>query len=249
MSGHSKWSTIKRKKGANDAKRGKIFTKLIKEITIAARMGGGDPAGNPRLRSAIIAAKSENMPKDNIARAIKKGTGDLDGAVYEEILYEGYGPGGVAVLVETMTDNKNRTVADIRHFFAKSGGNLGESGCVAWMFDKKGSIMVDREGVDEDELMEVALEAGAEDVLEEETTFQILTAVDDFAEVVEALEKNGITCAEAGISMIPKNTVEVTEEKTARSLLKLLDNLEDNDDVQKVHANFDIADDLMENLS
>jgi len=249
VSGHSKWSTIKRKKGANDAKRGKIFTKLIKEITIAARMGGGDPAGNPRLRSAIIAAKSENMPKDNIARAIKKGTGDLDGAVYEEILYEGYGPGGVAVLVETMTDNKNRTVADIRHFFAKSGGNLGESGCVAWMFDKKGSIMVDREGVDEDELMELAIEAGAEDVLEEETTFQILTEPDDFAEVVESLEKSGIKCAEAGISMIPKNTVDVTEEKTARSLLKLLDNLEDNDDVQKVHANFDISDELMENLS
>ena len=249
MSGHSKWSTIKRKKGANDAKRGKIFTKLIKEITIAARMGGGDPAGNPRLRSAITAAKAENMPKDNIARAIKKGTGDLDGAVYEEILYEGYGPGGVAVLVETMTDNKNRTVADVRHFFAKSGGNLGESGCVAWMFDKKGSIVIDKEGVDEEELMELAIEAGAEDVVEEETTFQILTEPDDFSEVVEALEKAGIKCQEAAIAMIPKNTVEVTEEKTARSLLKLLDNLEDNDDVQKVHANFDISDELMETLS
>ncbi len=249
MSGHSKWSTIKRKKGANDAKRGKIFTKLIKEITIAARMGGGDPAGNPRLRSAITAAKAENMPKDNIARAIKKGTGDLDGAVYEEILYEGYGPGGVAVLVETMTDNKNRTVADVRHFFAKSGGNLGESGCVAWMFDKKGSIVIDKEGVDEEELMDLAIEAGAEDVVEEETTFQILTEPDDFSEVVEALEKAGIKCQEAAIAMIPKNTVEVTEEKTARSLLKLLDNLEDNDDVQKVHANFDISDELMETLS
>jgi len=249
VSGHSKWSTIKRKKGANDAKRGKIFTKLIKEITIAARMGGGDPAGNPRLRSAITAAKAENMPKDNIARAIKKGTGDLDGAIYEEILYEGYGPGGVAVLVETMTDNKNRTVADVRHFFAKSGGNLGESGCVAWMFDKKGSIVVDKEGVDEEELMELAIEAGAEDVVEEETTFQILTEPDDFSEVVEALEKGGIKCQEAAITMLPKNTIEVTEEKTARSLLKLLDNLEDNDDVQKVHANFDISDELMENLS
>jgi len=249
VSGHSKWSTIKRKKGANDAKRGKIFTKLIKEITIAARMGGGDPAGNPRLRSAITAAKAENMPKDNIARAIKKGTGDLDGAVYEEILYEGYGPGGVAVLVETMTDNKNRTVADVRHFFAKSGGNLGESGCVAWMFDKKGSIVIDKEGVDEEELMDLAIEAGAEDVVEEETTFQILTEPDDFSEVVEALEKAGIKCQEAAIAMIPKNTVEVTEEKTARSLLKLLDNLEDNDDVQKVHANFDISDELMETLS
>ena len=249
MSGHSKWSTIKRKKGANDAKRGKIFTKLIKEITIAARMGGGDPDGNPRLRTAVIAAKSENMPKDNIARAIKKGTGDLDGAVYEEILYEGYGPGGIAVLVETMTDNKNRTVADVRHFFAKSGGSLGESGCVAWMFDKKGSITVDREGVDEEELMDLAIEAGAEDVLEDETTFQILTEPDDFSEVVENLEKSGVKCLEASITMIPKNTVEVDTEKTARSLMKLLDNLEDNDDVQKVHANFDISDELMETLS
>ncbi|HFQ89802.1 MAG TPA: YebC/PmpR family DNA-binding transcriptional regulator [Desulfobulbus sp.] len=249
MSGHSKWSTIKRKKGANDAKRGKIFTKLIKEITIAARMGGGDPAGNPRLRSAITAAKAENMPKDNIARAIKKGTGDLDGAAYEEILYEGYGPGGVAVLVETMTDNKNRTVADVRHFFAKSGGNLGESGCVAWMFDKKGTILIDKESVDEEELMDIAIEAGAEDVVEEEATFQVLTAPEDFSEVVEILEKNNIRFLEAAIAMVPKNTVDVTEEKTARSLLKLLENLEDHDDVQKVHANFDIPDSLMEELS
>jgi len=248
VSGHSKWSTIKRKKGANDAKRGKIFTKLIKEITIAARMGGGDPDGNPRLRTAIIAAKSENMPKDNVARAIKKGTGDLDGAVYEEILYEGYGPGGVAVLVETMTDNKNRTVADVRHFFAKSGGNLGESGCVGWMFDKKGSIMLDKEGLDEEELMDLAIEAGAEDVLEEDSAFQILTEPDDFSEVVENLEKSGVKFLEAAITMIPKNTVEVVEEKTVKSLMRLLDNLEDNDDVQKVHANFDISDELMETL-
>lgn len=212
-------------------------------------MGGGDPDGNPRLRSAVIAAKSENMPKDNIDRAIKKGTGDLDGAVYEEILYEGYGPGGVAVLVETMTDNKNRTVADVRHFFAKSGGNLGESGCVAWMFDKKGSIVVDKEGVDEEELIDLALEAGAEDVLEEDSTYQILTDPDSFSEVVDSLEKNGVTYLEAAISMIPQNTVEVESENTARSLLKLLENLEDNDDVQKVHANFDISDELMESLS
>ncbi len=249
MSGHSKWSTIKRKKGANDAKRGKIFTKLIKEITIAARMGGGDPAGNPRLRSAIIAAKSENMPKDNIARAIKKGTGDLDGAVYEEILYEGYGPGGVAVLVETMTDNKNRTVGEVRHFFAKSGGNLGETGCVNWMFDKKGSIIVERSGVDEEKLMDLAIELGADDVVEEEESFQILTAPEDFNDVVAGLEEAEITYAEAAIVMIPKNTVEVTEEKTARSLMKLLDNLEDNDDVQKVHANYDISDEIMEAIS
>lgn len=249
MSGHSKWSTIKRKKGAIDAKRGKIFTKLIKEITVAAKMGGGDPDGNPRLRSAINAAKTENMPKDNIDRAIKKGTGDLDGAVYEEILYEGYGPAGVAVLVETMTDNKNRTVADIRHFFAKSNGNLGESGCVAWMFDKRGVIEVDAEGVDEEELMELAIEAGAEDVVEEEGSFRIFTAPEDFNDVVEALEKAEVKMEEASISMVPQNTVEVTEEKPAKNLLTLLDNLEDHDDVQKVHANFDIPDEIIEALS
>ena len=246
MSGHSKWSTIKRKKGANDAKRGKMFTKLIKEITIAAKMGGGDPEGNPRLRSAVTAAKGENMPKDNIDRAIKKGTGDLGGAIYEEILYEGYGPGGVAVLVETMTDNKNRTVADIRHFFAKSGGNLGESGCVAWMFDQKGTISVAKDGTTEEEMMDLALEAGAEDVVEEDDSFQIITAPEAFNDVVEQLEKARIKFTEATISMIAKNTIDVTEEKAARSLLRLLDNLEDHDDVQKVHANFDITDELME---
>ncbi|MCI5159001.1 MAG: YebC/PmpR family DNA-binding transcriptional regulator [Candidatus Electrothrix sp. AUS1_2] len=249
MSGHSKWSTIKRKKGAIDAKRGKIFTKLIKEITVAAKMGGGDPDGNPRLRSAINAAKTENMPKDNIDRAIKKGTGDLDGAIYEEILYEGYGPAGVAVLVETMTDNKNRTVADIRHYFAKSNGNLGESGCVAWMFDQRGVIVVDAEGVDEEELMELAIEAGAEDVVEEDDSFRILTAPEDFNDVVDALEKAKVKMEEASITMVPQNTVEVTEEKPAKNLLTLLDNLEDHDDVQKVHANFDIPDEIIEALS
>jgi len=249
VSGHWKWSTIKRKKGANDAKRGKIFTKLIKEITVAAKMGGGDPDANPRLRTAVLSAKSENMPKDNIDRAIKKGTGDVDGAVYEEILYEGYGPGGVAVLVDTMTDNKNRTVADVRHYFSKSGGNLGESGCVAWMFDKKGVIVVDKEAISEEELMDLALEAGAEDVTEEETTYQVITEPADFNEVVENLEKSELAFLEASVSMIPKNTVDVGEEKTARSLLKLLENLEDHDDVQKVHANFDIPDELMDSLS
>ncbi|XCN75178.1 MAG: YebC/PmpR family DNA-binding transcriptional regulator [Candidatus Electrothrix aestuarii] len=249
MSGHSKWSTIKRKKGANDAKRGKIFTKLIKEITVAAKMGGGDPDGNPRLRSAVNAAKAENMPKDNIDRAIKKGTGDLDGAVYEEILYEGYGPAGVAVLVETMTDNKNRTVADIRHYFSKSNGNLGESGCVAWMFDKRGVIVVDAEGVEEEELMELAIEAGAEDVVEEGSNFRIFTAPEDFNDVVEALEKAEVKMDEASVSMVPQNTVEVVEEKPAKNLLTLLDNLEDHDDVQKVHANFDIPDEIIEALS
>lgn len=249
MSGHSKWSTIKRKKGAIDAKRGKIFTKLIKEITVAARMGGGDPDANPRLRTAVLAAKSENMPKDNIERAIKKGTGDLEGVNYEEILYEGYGPGGVAVLVETMTDNKNRTVADVRHYFSKSGGNLGESGCVAWMFDKKGVIVVGKDAISEDELMELALEAGAEDVIEEDATFQVITAPEDFNQVVENIEKAELQHLEASISMVPKNTVDVSEEKTARSLMKLLENLDDHDDVQKVHANFDISDELMEELS
>jgi YebC/PmpR family DNA-binding regulatory protein len=248
MSGHSKWSTIKRKKGAIDATRGKMFTRLIKEITVAARTGGGDSDGNPRLRSAILTAKKENMPKDNIARAIKKGTGEIAGEVYEEILYEGYGPGGVAVLVECMTDNRNRTVADVRHYFAKSNGNLGESGCVAWMFDKKGLIQVDKKSISEDDLMELALEAGAEDVLEEENEFQIYTTPETFDEVRDALEKAGVKTLEAAVSWTPQNTIEVTEEKPARALLKLLESLEDHDDVQNVHANFDIDDELMEKL-
>ena len=249
MSGHSKWSTIKRKKGALDAKRGRIFTRLIKEITVAARMGGGDPEGNPRLRSAVASAKSENMPKDNIVRAIKKGTGELEGAVYEEITYEGYGPAGVAVLVDCMTDNKNRTVADIRHAFSKSGGNLGESGCVSWMFDKKGTILVDKESIDEEELMDKALEAGAEDVVEEDAVFQVVTTPDDFATVREALEADGVKFIEASVSMVPQNTVDITDEKPARQILKLLESLEDHDDVQNVYANFDIPDDLMEAVS
>lgn len=249
MSGHSKWSTIKRKKGANDAKRGKIFSKLIKEITVAARQGGGDPDGNPRLRSAIAAAKTENMPKDNIARAIAKGSGGGDGDTYEEILYEGYGPGGVAVLVECMTDNRNRTVADVRHFFTKSNGNLGENGCVAWMFDKKGQILVDKELISEEDLMDKALEAGAEDVIEDENEFQVLTSVDDFNDVRDGLEEQGVAFLEASVSMIPQNTIEIDNEKVAASLLKLLENLEDHDDVQKVHANFDIDQGLMEKLS
>ncbi len=249
MAGHSKWANIKHRKGAADAKRGKIFTRLIKEITVAARMGGGDIDGNPRLRSAVATAKSENMPKDNIARAIKKGTGELEGEIYDEILYEGYGPGGVAVLVECMTDNRNRTVADIRHYFSKSNGNLGESGCVAWMFEKKGSIVVDKATISEDELMDLALEAGAEDVVEEEEEFQVLTAPEDFDAVREALEQAEVKITSSEVAMIPKNTVDVTEENVARSLMKLLDNLEEHDDVQNVHANFDIDDSLMELLS
>jgi YebC/PmpR family DNA-binding regulatory protein len=249
MSGHSKWSTIKRKKGAIDAKRGKVFTRLIKEITVAARQGGGDPEGNPRLRSAIATAKSENMPKDNITRAIKKGTGEIAGEVYDEIMYEGYGPGGIAVLVECLTDNRNRTVADVRHYFAKSNGNLGESGCVAYMFDKKGLILVDKNTITEEELMDKALEAGAEDVVEDESEFQILTAPEEFDNVRGALEEGGVSFLDASVSMIPQNTVEVVDEKVARSLMKLMENLEDHDDVQNVYANFDIDDDLMEQLA
>jgi YebC/PmpR family DNA-binding regulatory protein len=249
MSGHSKWSTIKRKKGANDARRGKIFTRLIKEITVAARQGGGDPEGNPRLRSAIATAKAENMPKDNIARAIQKGTGEIAGEVYDEIMYEGYGPGGIAVLVECLTDNRNRTVADVRHYFAKSNGNLGESGCVAYMFDKKGLILVEKTSIEEEALMDAALEAGAEDVVEEESEFQILTAPEDFDDVRSALEESGVSFVDASISMIPQNTVEVVDEKIARALMKLMESLEDHDDVQNVYANFDIDDDLMGQLS
>ncbi len=211
-------------------------------------MGGGDPDGNPRLRSAIAGARAENMPKDNIIRGIKKGTGELEGEVYDEILYEGYGPGGVAVLVECMTDNRNRTVADIRHYFAKSNGNLGESGCVAYMFDKKGMMLVDKKTTTEEELMDLAIEAGADDVTEEDDTFQVITAPEDFDEVRENLEKAGVEFVEASISMIPQNTIEITEEKPARAILRLLDSLEGHDDVQNVYANFDIDDDLMEQL-
>jgi YebC/PmpR family DNA-binding regulatory protein len=249
MSGHSKWSTIKRKKGANDARRGKIFTRLIKEITVAARQGGGDIDGNPRLRSAVASAKAENMPKDNITRAIQKGTGEIAGEIYDEIMYEGYGPGGVAVLVECLTDNRNRTVADVRHYFSKSNGNLGESGCVSWMFDKKGMILVDKSTISEEELMDLALEAGADDIVEEEEEFQIMTAPESFEEVRGSLEEGGVGFLEASISMVPQNTVEVTEENVARALLKLMENLEEHDDVQNVYANFDIDDGLMEQLS
>ena len=248
MSGHSKWANIKHRKGAQDAKRGKIFTRLIKEITMAAKIGGGDPNANPRLRAAITAAKAENMPKDNIDRGIKKGTGELEGVNYEEIRYEGYGPGGVAILVDCMTDNRNRTVGEVRYSFNKSGGNMGETGCVAFMFDRKGSIIINAADTDEETLMDIALEAGAEDVIDEDDTFQVITEPEDFEAVQAALEKAEIPMVEAGISMIPQNTVEVSEEKTARSLLKLLEGLEDNDDVQDVYANFDIPAELMEKM-
>jgi YebC/PmpR family DNA-binding regulatory protein len=249
MSGHSKWSTIKRKKGAIDSKRGKIFTKIIKEITLAARLGGGDIEGNSRLRQAVLVAKEENMPKDNIERAIKKGIGGGEGAAnYEEITYEGYGPGGVAVLVEIMTDNKNRTVAEIRHIFSKHGGNLGENGCVSWIFAKKGSIVIDNKVIDEDALMELALEAGAEDVKSEDGEYEVITDPASFESIKKVLDAKGIKHLEARISMIPSNTVKLGANK-AEQMLKMMEKLEDNDDVQNVYANFDIDEDVMEKLS
>ena len=248
MSGHSKWSTIKHKKGAADAKRGKIFTKLIKEITIAARMGGGDPGGNPRLRAAITAAKAENMPKDNIERAVKKGTGELPGVSYEEATFEGYGPGGVAVLVEILSDNRKRTVADIRHVFSKHAGNLGEAGCVSWMFDKRGLIVFEKEKVDEEKLMDAALEAGAQDVRETDKEFEVLTEAGDMEKVKTKLEKAGIVPAYAEVGMVPQSTVRLTG-KEAQQMLRLMESLEDSDDVQHVYANFDIPDEEMEQLS
>lgn len=244
MSGHNKWSTIKHKKGAADAKRGKIFSRLIKEITIAARMGGGDADGNPRLRTAVNAARAANMPKDNIERAIKRGTGEIAGAAYEEVVYEGYGPGGVAVIVEALTDNKNRTVADIRHIFDKYNGNLGESGCVAWMFQKRGVIELVGEGLTEDELMELALESGAQDVKAEGDNFEITTDPTDFDAVRSAVEARGWRIELAEITMIPQNTVKL-EGKKAEQMLKMMDALDDNDDLQKVSANFDISEEEM----
>ncbi len=249
MSGHSKWSTIKHKKAAQDAKRGKIFTKLIKEITVAARLGGGDPAANPRLRAAISAAKNANMPKDNIERAIKKGTGELEGVSYEDVTYEGYGPGGVAVLVETITDNRQRTVAEVRHIFAKRGGSMGEPGSVAWMFSKKGLIVVEKDKVDEETLMEIALEAGADDLEEQESEWEIVTAPEDFSKVKEALESRNIPILSADITMVPQNTVRVEDEQKASQLMKLMEALEDNDDVQHVYANFDIPEKILEKVA
>ena len=233
MSGHSKWSSIKHKKGATDAKRGKIFSRLNKEITVAARIGGGDPALNPRLRTAIQAAKSENMPKDNIERAIKKGTGELEGVNYEESVYEGYGPGGAAIFIESLTDNKLRAVADIRHILNKAGGNLGENGCVSWMFDKKGYIVIEKQGIDEETLMDTVIDAGAEDVREDEINFEVITAPNDFEAVREMIDKASIAYVVAEITMLPKTTVNL-EGKEAEQMIKLMETLEDCDDVQKV---------------
>jgi len=248
MSGHNKWSTIKHKKGAADAKRGKLFSKLIKEITIAARMGGGDLEGNPRLRTAVNTARSANMPKENIERAIKRGTGEIAGVTYEETTYEGYGPGGVAVMLEVLTDNKNRTVSEVRHIFDKYNGSLGEGGCVAWMFDKKGILVVAAEALDEDDVMELALEAGAEDVKGEGEAFEMMTAPGDFEAVRSAVEAKGWKIELAEITMIPKDTVKL-DGKKAQQMLKMMDALDDNEDMQKVYANFDISEEEMIKLS
>lgn len=248
MSGHSKWSTIKRKKGAVDAKRGKIFSKLAKEITVSARLGGPDPDGNPRLRAAIAAAKQENMPKDNIQRAISKGTGESGGSNLEEVIYEGYGPEGVAIMVDSLTDNKNRTVADLRHLFTKYGGSMGEPGCVAWMFDKKGVIVFDRDAVKEDELFEAALESGAEDLQITESQFEVLTDPAAFLEVKEDLESRGFEPTLAEIQLRPKTTVAIEEENRAQNILRLVESLEDHEDVNNVFANFDIPDRILEDL-
>ncbi len=246
MAGHSKWSQIKHKKSAQDAKRGKLFTKLIREIMVAARMGGGDPAGNPRLRAAIDAAKNANMPKDNIERAIKKGTGELEGVSYEEIIYEGYGPSGVAILVQAMTDNRQRTVADLRHIFSKHGGSLGEPGSVAWMFEKKGLILVSKDMVDEDTLMEATLEAGAEDIVDQDDTWAVYTDPQTLEGVKDAIKNAKIDYIEAKVEMAAQNTVEIADKHTAEKVLRLMDALDDNDDVQNVYANFDIPDSVLQ---
>jgi YebC/PmpR family DNA-binding regulatory protein len=239
MSGHSKWHSIKYKKAAQDAKRGKIFTKIIRELSIAARIGGGEPDTNPRLRKAIADAKAVNMPADNIKRAIMKGTGQLEGVSYEEIAYEGYGPGGVAIYVEVLSDNKNRTISELRHIFTRNNGHIGESGCVAWMFNRKGYIVVEQEKASEDELLEIILDAGAEDLREDGSNYEIFTPPEEFEAVVNALQEHDIELAASNLGYIPQNYIKL-EGKQAQQLLKLMEELEDHDDVQNVWANFDI---------
>jgi len=239
MSGHSKWATIKHKKAATDARRGKMFTKVLREITVAAKIGGGDVKANPRLRSAVLEARSNSVPNDNIDRAIKKGTGELEGEAYEEVLYEGYGPGGIAVLVEGLTDNKNRTAPEIRHLFTKYGGSLGASGCVAWMFNRRGYFAIDRGAMDEEKLMDLALELGVDDVATEGDHHEIYTAPEDYSRVQDELESRGVPVAAKELVMVPGNTVELPAER-ATPVLRLLEALEDHDDVQKVWANLDV---------
>ncbi|MBU4342591.1 MAG: YebC/PmpR family DNA-binding transcriptional regulator [Candidatus Omnitrophica bacterium] len=243
MSGHSKWASIKHKKAATDSKRGKVFTKLIKEITVAARHGGGEPEKNPRLRTAIDRAKQANMPADNIDRAVKKGTGELEGVTYEEFTMEGYGPGGVAIMVEVMTDNKNRTAADVRTIFSKRNGNVAGAGSVSWIFEKKGYLEVEKKAVPEDKIMDIVLDAGAQDMQTEEDVYSIITDIKDFEKVKKAIEDSGIKVKSAEITMIPKSTMALTGEK-AKQILALVDALEDSDDVQNVYANLDVPDDL-----
>ncbi|MGM0452531.1 MAG: YebC/PmpR family DNA-binding transcriptional regulator [Thermodesulfobacteriota bacterium] len=248
MAGHSKWANIKHKKSAEDAKRGKIFTRIVKEIIVAARLGGGDPNANPRLRTAIQSAKANNVPKDNVERAIKKGTGELEGVNYEETVYEGYGPGGAAVFVESLSDNKNRTVADVRHIFSKHGGNLGENGCVSWMFDKKGWIPVKKDDASEETLMEVALDAGAEDIREDDGIFEVLTPPDQFEDVKAALDEAQIPYENAEVTMLPQTTVALTG-TDAEKMLKLMNALDDYDDVQRVHTNADLPEEVFAAMS
>ncbi len=245
MSGHSKWATIRRKKGAADAARGKVFNRLIREISIAARLGGGDPAANPRLRTAVNNARGQNMPNKNIENAIMKGTGQLEGVSYEEVTFEGYGPSGVAILIETMTDNRKRTVAEVRHVLTKAGGNLGATNSVNWMFNTRGIVTVPRDAIGEDDLLEIVLEAGAEDVRSEDDMHEVTTSLETFDDVRGALESKGITPESAELTKVPENTVKL-EGDTAQKVLKLIDTLDDLDDTQHVYANFDISDEEAE---
>jgi len=248
MSGHSKWASIKHKKGKEDAKRGRLFTKIMREIMVAARIGGGDAESNPRLRTALSAARAANMPKDNIISAIKKGTGELEGVSYEEATYEGYGPGGVAVLVEAMTDNRNRTTAELRKIFSKCGGNLGESGCVNWMFQRRGLIVIDKKEASEEQVMEVALDAGADDIKDSESVWEVIMSPEQFEAVKSAFDQKGIKYSLAQVSMYPQTTVKLTG-KEAEQMLRLMEGLEEHDDVQNVYANFDIEEEELEHLS
>ena len=249
MSGHSKWAQVKHKKAAVDAKRGKIFTRIVKEISVAARLGGGDPDGNPRLRTAIEKAKEVNMPQENIKRAIMKGTGELPGMTYEETIYEGYGPGGTAILLDVLTDNRNRTVSEIRHIMTKHGGNLGEAGCVGWMFEKKGYILVEKTNIDEDSLMSIALESGAEDLKNDpgEDSYEIITAPEDMNKVKISLEAAGVPLSLAEITMLPRSYISL-DGKSAEQMIRLIEALEEHEDIQNVYTNVDIPDEVMDRI-
>lgn len=244
MAGHSKWAQIKRKKAVTDSRRGKLWTKLLREVTVAARLGGADAAGNPRLRAAIQDARGANVPNDNIDRAVQRGGGTLDDVSYEELTYEGYGPGGVAVLIETMTDNKNRTVSELRHVLSKNGGNLGENGCVAWMFDKRGYFALDKDELDEETLMELAIEVGAEDAVVDDEVYELYCAAEDYAAVRDEIDRRGINVCSRAVAMLPKTEIEVDEE-TAERVLRMVDALEDQDDVQNVWSNLRVGEGVL----